>query len=516
MRPLLGPLLAPLVASLALTSCGGDGSREPERRAGPIDSERDASTSPATSDGGSPAIPAHGFRSDWFDVFAVKKATRFDLPVRVLHDATSGPVPGLRGILYSARFSGRVSVEQSGDLSLFVTSDDGVRVSLDGTRIIDDWRPRSPAESVATVPVTEGTHELVLEYFQMRGNATLVVEWQPPGGPRSPIPTSAVTPLATAPVDASGAELGGPRPLFSNPVVPFDCPDPGVVSAPTPEHPRWLMVCTGGAMPIRASDDLVVWTDTGNALLPGGKAAWSANGERNWAPEIHKVGAGWVAYYTAVNAANVLSIGCAHATAPEGPYTDCGAPLVEHPQGVIDATYFEDAGGKRYLYYKIDGNSVGAPTPIFARELAADGRSFAAGSAAVQVLTSDAATWEGGVAEAPWVVAHDGLYYLFYSGNVFDFRYRMGVARATSPLGPFTKKSEPILSSSAQWVGPGHGSVVRAHGRDVVVHHAWYALPDGTHDGARGRVALVTPVSWKDGWPVLGAGRPSDAPLEFP
>lgn len=228
------------------------------------------------------------------------------------------------------------------------------------------------------------------------------------------------------------------------------------------------------------------------------------------------MGAGWVAYYTAVNAANVLSIGCAHATAPEGPYTDCGAPLVEHPQGVIDATFFEDAGGKRYLYYKVDGNSVSAPTPIFARELSADGRSFAAGSAAVQVLTSDAATWEGGVAEAPWIVARDGFYYLFYSGNVFDFRYRMGVARSTSPTGPFTKKSAPILASSALWAGPGHGSVVRAHGKDLLVHHAWHALPDGTHDGERGRVALITPIEWKDGWPVLGAGTPSDTAIAYP
>ena len=102
------------------------------------------------------------------------------------------------------------------------------------------------------------------------------------------------------------------------------------------------------------------------------------------------------------------------------------------------------------------------------------------------------------------------------SGNVFDFRYRMGVARSTSPTGPFTKKSAPILASSALWAGPGHGSVVRAHGKDLLVHHAWHALPDGTPDGERGRVALITPIEWKDGWPVLGAGTPSDTAIAYP
>ena len=36
-----------------------------------------------------------------------------------------------------------------------------------------------------------------------------------------------------------------------------------------------------------------------------------------------------------------------------------GAPLVEHPDGVIDASFFEDEDGSRWLTYKIDGNAHG-------------------------------------------------------------------------------------------------------------------------------------------------------------
>jgi hypothetical protein len=56
-----------------------------------------------------------------------------------------------------------------------------------------------------------------------------------------------------------------------NPVVPFDCPDPGILAVTQPAR-KFYMVCTGGSFPIRSSDDLVSWADTGSAILPGGKA----------------------------------------------------------------------------------------------------------------------------------------------------------------------------------------------------------------------------------------------------
>ena len=282
------------------------------------------------------------------------------------------------------------------------------------------------------------------------------------------------------------------------------------------DHTQFAMVCTGGSFPIRISDDLVTWRAANSALLPGGKAAWSANGGRNWAPEIHKVGSKYVAYYTAVNANNVLSIGAASAPDPLGPWTDRGAPLVEAPVGVIDATFFEDTDGKRYLYYKIDGNAVGQRTPIYVRELAADGLSFAPGSSRVEVLNNDSATWEGGVVEAPWIVKHGTDYVMFYSGNVYDDRYRTGVAKAKSPKGPFTKRGAPILDNNAKWVGPGHGTVLHIHGRDWFFHHAWPALPNGRHDTSKGRFGLLAPITWgADGWPNVGGSSVIDA-MEWP
>src|SRR5690606_12605954 len=114
--------------------------------------------------------------------------------------------------------------------------------------------------------------------------------------------------------------LSAPKPPYRNPVIPFDCPDPGVVAVPGDAHESEMLhyvVCTGGKFPIRKSRGLVFWEDAGASVLPGGKPAWAANGNRNWAPELHWVGDRLVAYYTSVNGANVLSIGAA--AAPPGP-----------------------------------------------------------------------------------------------------------------------------------------------------------------------------------------------------
>jgi beta-xylosidase len=163
------------------------------------------------------------------------------------------------------------------------------------------------------------------------------------------------------------------------------------------------MACTGGSFPLRFSRDLVSWSDTGVAILPGGKPSWAANGNRNWAPELHDRDDGLAAYFTTVDGGNTLCIGAAMADSLAGPWTESSGPLVQHPWGVIDATYVVD-GTTPYLVYKIDGNSIGQPTPILARQLALDGLSFAPGSSETQLIVNDGGTWEGGVVEAPWIV----------------------------------------------------------------------------------------------------------------
>ncbi|MCC7538412.1 MAG: family 43 glycosylhydrolase, partial [Deltaproteobacteria bacterium] len=258
--------------------------------------------------------------------------------------------------------------------------------------------------------------------------------------------------------------------LFTNPVVPVDCPDPGVAF----DGAQYVMACTGGGFALRTSRDLVSWTDAGQIFPPGARPSW-ASGDF-WAPEIHRVGTQWVAYFSARNAADgSLALGAATAPAATGPFTDLGRPLLHDPSpGVIDAHHFEAPDGRHYLVWKIDGNAIGRATPIFISELADDGVTLV--GARTEILVNDR-TWEGDLVEGPWMIHEAGSYWLFYSANGYaTSRYAVGVARASSPLGPFEKAAAPILVSNSTFAGPGHGSVVRGPRGDWVhVYHAWLA-----------------------------------------
>ena len=451
-----------------------------------MSSPPDASADAASFDAG-PDAATLGVRAEYFAGYMDLALDRIEPAID--HDwGNTAPDPSVGQTDFSVRWTATM-MAAAGSYDIVADTDDGVRVWVDDQLVIDDWHGHFVTRNQATVNLT-GPAALRVEYFQidLAASARIAI-------------TPAVTLLAPA---ASG--LPAPKPPYGNPVIPHDCPDPGVLAT---GGPRYLMVCTGGRFQIHTSRNLVFWQDSGSYILPDGKPPWAANGNRNWAPEIHRVGSAYVAYFTSVNAQNVLSVGAAHATDPLGPYQDRGGPLVEDPLGVIDPTFFEDDDGSRWLIYKIDGNSQGRPTPIRAQRLTDDGLSLT--GSAHDLLVNDSSTWEGGVIEAPWMVKRNGTYYLFYSGNVYDSRYRTGVARASQLLGPYTKHGAPILANNATWVGPGHGSVVPVGADDYFVYHAWRASDMGA-----GRQVMADRITWQNGWPQISDGTPSQTPQPWP
>jgi arabinan endo-1,5-alpha-L-arabinosidase len=287
--------------------------------------------------------------------------------------------------------------------------------------------------------------------------------------------------------------------LYQNAVVPQGCADPGVLR----DGSQYILACTSGnaadAFSLRTSPDLAHWSAAGSIFPAGHGPTWAASDF--WAPEIHRVGAGYVAYFSARHRDGSLSVGAATASSAVGPFTDVGQPLVHDPaMGNIDATELEDTGGTRYLVWKVDGNAVGKPTPIRAQPLSANGTALT--GAPVTLITNDLA-WEGGVVEGPWIIAHGGSYYLFYSGNAYyNGTYAVGVARASAPLGPYQKLGAPLLVTNAAWIGPGHCSVVDTPAGDtVIVYHAW--APGHVNGPGDVREMLIDEVVWSNGWPSV-------------
>jgi len=451
---------------------------------------------------GEPPASTPGLRAEYYRTYIDPVIDRVDAAI----DFDWGDGPPAKGLgvnRFSIRWTGQLVPASTGPHTIISETDDGVRVWLGDKLVIDDWNGHFVTRNEATVDlVVDVPVAIRVEYFELDLGASARLKWS------SPTLTEEVIPEANLIAAEVPSGLPPPKPPYTNPVEAFDCPDPGVFALDMPDGPHFYKLCTGGKFPIRHSRDLVLWNDTGAVVLPNGKPTWAANGGRNWAPELHRVGDKFIVYFTTVNGANVLSIGAAHATDPLGPYTETDGPLVQHPQGVIDATYFY-SGGKPYLIYKIDGNSQGKPTPMLIRELRADGLEFANGSAEVQLLVNQGGTWEGGVVEAPWVVKRDGFHYMFYSGNVYDHRYRTGVARSKNLMGPYEKLGPPILGNNERWVGPGHGTVISVQGLDYFVYHAWTNAGNGTHDDAKGRHVLVDRVVYEGGWPRIHDGTPS-------
>ncbi|MFT5050756.1 MAG: nitrous oxidase accessory protein NosD [Chlamydiales bacterium] len=69
----------------------------------------------------------------------------------------------------------QVTLPKGGWYELTVTSDDGVRVSIDGSIVLEDWTWHSAKEQSTSIELEAGNHTIDLEYFQIYGAAALIV-----------------------------------------------------------------------------------------------------------------------------------------------------------------------------------------------------------------------------------------------------------------------------------------------------------------------------------------------------
>ncbi len=98
-------------------------------------------------------------------------AIKEDQVARLDYAGTGALAPGLPNSHYAAVAETQITLPQ-GDYSLEVTSDDGVRVYVDGKRVIDNWTWHVPTLDKADLRLS-GKHRIRVEYFQIDGYATL-------------------------------------------------------------------------------------------------------------------------------------------------------------------------------------------------------------------------------------------------------------------------------------------------------------------------------------------------------
>ncbi len=81
------------------------------------------------------------------------------------------PHPSINADHFSARWQ-RNEVFTAGNHIFTVLADDGVRLYIDGERIIDHWQDQPPTTYTVTKTLSAGTHLIMLEYFEDGGGAT--------------------------------------------------------------------------------------------------------------------------------------------------------------------------------------------------------------------------------------------------------------------------------------------------------------------------------------------------------
>jgi arabinan endo-1,5-alpha-L-arabinosidase len=315
--------------------------------------------------------------------------------------------------------------------------------------------------------------------------------------------------------------------------------DPSVIQA---KDGWWYTFAT--ADPLRAGDppgiihiartkDWSHWEYLGTVFNDTNRPTWAEPAAGLWAPDIRYVNGKYLLYYTVTDTTFDTStsgdsaIGVATADTPAGPWTPAAAPIVKPRKNTsdyfwtIDPAGFTDIDGQRYLYW---GSYYGG---VFATKVSADGTT--AVGQATQVAIDN--RYEG-----PYVVRHDGWYYLMAStanccaGPATGYSIYSG--RSRSPLGPFVdSEGTPLLASRVggtpvvhqngnRFIGVGHHAVATdTTGRDFLVYHGidrnkpWLTTPFGINR----RPMLIDRLDWIDGWPKVRAGAgPSDTDQPAP
>jgi hypothetical protein len=69
-----------------------------------------------------------------------------------------------------------VTLAEGGKHRLAVTSDDGVRVKVDGKVAFEDWTWHAPKRGEIEIELSKGEHEVEVEYFQIDGAVALSID----------------------------------------------------------------------------------------------------------------------------------------------------------------------------------------------------------------------------------------------------------------------------------------------------------------------------------------------------
>jgi len=290
--------------------------------------------------------------------------------------------------------------------------------------------------------------------------------------------------------------------MYPNPLLPGFNPDPSVVFA---GGAYYLVTSTFEylpAIPVYRSTDLVTWAHIGNVATRPEQVEVGevATGGGVWAPTIRYHDG---IFHVIVTVA-MSPRGCVvfQATDPAGPWSE--GTTVDGVPG-IDPDLAWDTDGTAYVTFSglaTSGPDVGTHKGI--QQVPVD---LAAGRA----LAEPRSLWSGTglkFPEAPHLYQRGGYWYLLIAEGGTERGHSVSVARGPSPTGPFTgHPNNPVLSAKGTdrpVQNTGHADLIDTpDGGSALVLLGMRPLGLTQSFSPLGRETFITPVTWRDGWPVV-------------
>lgn len=132
----------------------------------------------AETDPSEPDVPLEAFRGQYFNAtdFTQLALTRVD-PAIDFDWADGSPAAGVNTDFFSVRWEGDFEFAADGMYRFTVSTDDGMRVFVDGAEIVSEWQVQPATAFTAGLALTAGVHRIEVEYYEQEYNAVARVSW---------------------------------------------------------------------------------------------------------------------------------------------------------------------------------------------------------------------------------------------------------------------------------------------------------------------------------------------------
>lgn len=273
---------------------------------------------------------------------------------------------------------------------------------------------------------------------------------------------------------------------YKNPIIFADYSDPDVIRVEDTYYMTASSFNYVPGLPILRSKDLINWElinyATGNIDYEDYKTAQHSRGI--WAPSIRYHEGMYYIYY------GMPDEGIFVVTASD-PAKEWSKPeLVLEGKGLIDPCPLWDDDGKAYCIHAYAKSRIGFKSVLGIFPMSADGMKAAGEDHILYNGIENNPTIEG-----PKVYKRDGIYYILAPAGGVTVGYQLAL-RSDNIMGPFEEMT--VLAQGSSVInGPHQGGLVDTiDGEEYFIHFQ--------QRGLYGRILHMQPVTWKDGWPVMG------------